>query len=122
MPHPHPHPRTLLRIAATALLLLWGGFWLWFAGASILSEFDPATLAIPLFRFVLPLVLLIALGIATPRLGGILLIAASVYAVIYYDNTSARLLLALPAFLAGVALAIAGRGGPRPAPPPTAPL
>jgi hypothetical protein len=119
---PHPHPRTLIRIVATALLLLWGGFWLWFAGASILSEFDPATLATPLLRFVLPLILLVALGIAAPRPGGILLIAASVYAAVYYDNTSARLLLALPAFLAGAALAIAGRGGPRPAPAAAAPL
>lgn len=105
---PRPNHRALLRVAATALLLLWGGFWLWFAGASIISEFDPATVGIPLLRFVLPLVALLALGVFTPRLGGVLLIAGSVFAAVYYDNTSARLLLALPMLVCGLGLAVAG--------------
>jgi hypothetical protein len=105
---PPPSPRALLRLAATLLLLLWGGFWLWFAGASIISEFDPETVGIPLLRFVLPVVALLALGVFTPRPGGVLLIAGSVYAGMYYDNASARLLLALPMLLCGLGLAVAG--------------
>lgn len=110
-----------IRLGSIVLLVIWGGFWLWFAGASIFSEFDPETVHIPLFRFVLPVVALLVLGVLAPRVGGLLLIAGAAYAAVYYDNVWARLLLALPMLVTGLGLAVSGPWARRRAHKPTPP-
>lgn len=104
----HPTWHAPVRIIATVLLVLWGGFWLWFSGMSLFSEWDPATAWEPLVKIVLPILTLTALGVWTPRLGGLLLIPASAFAAWSFGGGDTLSMFALPMLISGVALAVTG--------------
>ena len=102
------HWRTPVRLAATALLVVWAGFWLWFSGMVLTSEWDGTVPWEPLLKVVLPIAAVTGLGLAAPRVGGLLLIAAALFAGAFFDNTSARLLMALPMLVIGASLVTTG--------------
>lgn len=80
------------------LLLIWAGFWLWFASAVVISE---GALPWQAAVFMLSVVVLAIWSWLEPRTGGILLLCAAIFAGIYFANIWARLLLALPAAVIG---------------------
>lgn len=100
--------RLLLRIVSVVsltALVLWAGFWLWFSISVVISE---PTLAWQPYTFIGSLIGLSVAAWRFPKAGGIMLIAAGLFAGYYFDNVWARGLLALPALLIGIArLAIA---------------
>ncbi|MBZ0171970.1 MAG: hypothetical protein K8E66_06285 [Phycisphaerales bacterium] len=89
-------------------MLIWAAFWLWFCGASVASDWNGTIPWQPIFMIVLPIIAFAVLGLAAPRVVGLLLIPASVFAAWYFDHIGAQLILALPMLVTGVALAITG--------------
>lgn len=98
----------VVRTLATVLLLGWAAFWLWFCGAVLVSEWDGTIPWEPVLKIVLPIIVLTGLGLVVPRIGGLLLIAASVWAWLFFDSMSSGLWLALPMLMVGVMLAVTG--------------
>lgn len=98
----------LARIA----LLGWAGFWLWFTLSHAISPedydsssggADPNDVAYSLL-FAIPILVVTLLAWIYPRIGGVALILAAGFAAWYFDDTFARLMLALPPGLIGVLL------------------
>jgi hypothetical protein len=89
------------RIAVTA----WAGFWAWFVVMAGTTDFHQG------LRGTIPVVIawlgaLSALTAAVwiwPRVGGILMVIAGIGAACYFNNSGARLLLAAPAVVVGIA-------------------
>lgn len=98
-------PRIVLYVVR-GLLLLWAGFWTWFVLMTLVSEGLggwPYAL-----RFLGPLAATVVVAWLWPRIGGLLLMLGAAFAAWYSDNAGARILLALPAALCGVACVLAG--------------
>ncbi len=100
--------RVWLSRGSLALLVLWCGFWLWFAISVVSSE---PRIAWQPVAFVLSVLALTFAACVFPRTGGVLLIAAGMWASYYYDNSGARALLAAPAIVLGALRAVGGGGG-----------
>lgn len=94
--------RILRYVSATSLgaLLLWAGFWLWFSISDVISE---PTLAWQPYTFIGSLVALSLIAWKVPKVGGVLLVAAGLFAGYYFNNIWARGMLALPAMIIGAA-------------------
>lgn len=99
-----------IRWTATTMLVACAGFWIWFVVSVGLSEGGLATA--PVAGFVAAFALLVACAFARPRAGGVLALAAAIFAAWFFDSASARLMLALPLGLAGAGL-LWPRGGVR---------
>jgi len=92
-----------VRFGVSALLVLWGALWLWFAGAHLFGPETDRSL-IHFVAFGIPLAALVALGIALPRSGGLALVAGSAFSYWFFSGAAAALLLSTPALLLGAAL------------------
>jgi hypothetical protein len=88
-------------LVARVLVLAWAGFWLWFNIASALGERDGFTQ-----HMVMAAVTLILAGTCWfwPRVGGVLMVAAGIFAAWAFHNSVAFTLLSLPAATIGVIL------------------
>lgn len=107
--HPrHATARHTARVFATGAMTVAGGFWLWFAAAVLTSEASAGAAWTPLLMFVVPVALLTALTWLAPRVAGLLLVPAALFAGMFFDHTTPRLLLALPLLLTGAALVWSG--------------
>src|SRR5262245_45389242 len=96
-----------LRTVAYGVLLLWGGFWIWFCGVSWANEGAPAA---PYAGGVIACMLgLLTASWFWPRAGGVLLIVAAAFSVWFFPSQAALLLMSLPAAVAGVLLLIGRR-------------
>ncbi len=94
----------LARIA----MLAWAGVWLWFTFAHVLARnpacnssenADPNELA-PSLLAAIPILLVAILAWLYPRIGGVALILAAIFAAWSFDGAAAR--LALPPALIGI--------------------
>ena len=99
--NPRPNLAATVLWISRALLLSWAGFWLWFIIAS--AKGDPAGLP---WRLLFGGIAAGLLGVSWfwQRLGGVLMIATGLFSAWYFHNTSAYILLALPAVGIGVLL------------------
>jgi hypothetical protein len=89
--------RTLLRL----LLVAWAGFWAWFVLAVSFGEAPPPPWWIPT-AWLGGLAVLVLLCWRWPKFGGLVLVAAGLWAGAYFDNSGARALLAAPAIGLGL--------------------
>jgi hypothetical protein len=88
-----------------ALLVVWAGFWAWFVVMVSLGEPPPPPWWIPT-AWLGGLAALVALTWWRPAVGGVVLLAAGLWAARYFPNSQTRLLLAMPSIVLGlVALA-----------------
>lgn len=94
--------RCIPRLFLRALLLLWAGFWAWFVLAVSFGEAPPPPWWIPV-AWLGGLGGLVGLCWRWPRFGGLVLVAAGLWAGGRFDNSSARALLAAPAIGLGLA-------------------
>ncbi len=101
--HPAGHAA---RWVARSLLIVWAGFWLWFNIASMVGERDGAQ---PHLALALITVALAVTCWCWPRIGGVLMIAAGVFAARAFPHTAAFLLLAVPGTAIGVLLLLLRR-------------
>lgn len=97
-------PEPLISWGASLLTAAWGGFWIWFAFMHILGDDASAADILPALLFATPVLILSLLAIATPRLGGLLLLPTAVFGAWFFDDPGARMLLATPALLLGATL------------------
>jgi hypothetical protein len=91
---------------ARGLLILWAGFWLWFNIASAIGESDGAWWHIGVAAATL------ALFLASwfwPKVGGVLMVAAGMFAARAFGHTAALTILAIPAATIGVILLLVRR-------------
>lgn len=91
----------LLRGGLRGLLLLWAGFWAWFVVAVSLGEAPAPPWWIPA-AWLASLAGLVVLCWRWPALGGALLVAAGLWAGVYFASSGARALLAAPAVALGL--------------------
>lgn len=96
-----PFPR-LFRFLQRLLLVAWAGFWAWFVLAVSFGDEAPPPWWIPL-AWLGALAALVALCWRWPKVGGLVLVAAGLWAGVYFDNSGARTLLAMPAVALGLA-------------------
>jgi hypothetical protein len=93
-----PVLRTLLR----ALLIVWAGFWAWFALAVAYGGAEaPPPWWIPAGMLAV-LALLVLLAWKRPMAGGIALVAAGAAAASFFRHPATQALLAAPAILLGI--------------------
>lgn len=97
---PRP-PHRLGLLALRLLLVLWAGFWAWFVVAVSLGEEPAPPLWIPL-AWLGSLGALVFLCWKLPRVGGLVLAAAALWAGWFFANGWARLILAAPALVLGL--------------------
>lgn len=86
------------------LTAIWGGFWVWFALMHILDGENTAADIMTVVLFTTPVLFLSLLALATPRLGGLLMIPAATFGAWFFDDPGARMLLAAPAIALGASL------------------
>ncbi|MBN2379575.1 hypothetical protein JXM67_07215 [candidate division WOR-3 bacterium] len=102
----------LMRYFARGLLILWAGFWIFFAVASALSETSPDPKANVLgWIVVIAGTILLAAGAVIPwiweLIGGYLLFAEGVFFFVFFlvvssgDTNPAVILIIMPAFIGG---------------------
>lgn len=101
-------PPRWARLLLRAALLLWAGFWAWFVAAVSLGEEPAPPPWIPLAWFG-ALAGLVLLCWKRPVLGGLVLVAAALWAGWYFANGGARALLAAPALALGLGFLALGR-------------
>lgn len=99
----------VLRWVVRALLLAWAGFWAWFVVAVSIGESPAPPWWIPA-AWLASLAALVVLCWRRPTLGGLVLAGSGILAAVAFDNPWARLLLAAPALVLGVASLALGRG------------
>lgn len=105
-----PPGSRVLRILLRGLSLAWAGFWAWFVVTVSLGESPAPPWWIPV-AWLGSLATLVVLVWRWPTLGGLVLVAAGLWAAAYFDNAGARALLAAPALVLGVgSLALGWRG------------
>ncbi len=81
-------------------LLGWAGFWLYFTLAHTFGG-NPADVAPSLF-VAIPILAITILALLRPRIGGVFLMLAAIFAAWYFDGAVARLAFALPPGLIGI--------------------
>ncbi|MBL9032540.1 MAG: hypothetical protein JNM80_12645 [Phycisphaerae bacterium] len=100
-----------VRVAFQVGVSVVAAFWLWFAISVGVSE---GRSALPyVAAFCVPVALIAALTWLRPRAASVVLIGAGVFAAWYYPHPAARLMLALPAIMAGLAFLMLPRRGAR---------
>lgn len=102
-----PPSRRPLRLVLRVALLAWAAFWAWFVAAVSLGEEPAPPPWIPLAWFG-ALTALVLLCWKRPRLGGLVLCAAALWAGFYFANGGARALLAAPALALGLGFLLLG--------------
>lgn len=85
---------------ARACIVVWAGFWSWFALAHVFSG-EPDDIAHALL-FTIPILATTITAWIMPRVGGVFLVACGLFSLWYFDNTFTRLALALPAVGLGI--------------------
>jgi hypothetical protein len=93
--------------------LAWAGFWAWFVVAVVVSEARHGVHGgIPVAgAWLAALSALLVAVWRWPKVGGLAMIVAGIGAAVYFNNSGAQLLLALPAVaIGGLALAAAYAG------------
>lgn len=88
------------RLIVRGLLLAWAGFWAWFVLSVTIGESPPPPWWIPC-AWLASLTGLVVLGWRRPTLGGLVLVAAGLWAGVAFPHPGARALLALPALVLG---------------------
>ena len=91
----------VLRLTLRGLVLAWAGFWSWFVVMVSLGESPAPPWWIPV-AWLAGLTALVVLVWRWPTFGGLVLVAAGVWAALYFDNSGARALLAAPALVIGI--------------------
>lgn len=117
----------IIRYFGRALLIVWAGFWIYFAFASALSEVyaDPGTNALG-WLIVIVGTLLLAGGAVVPwiweRLGGFILLGIGLFLMVFFLVSSGfkvnvwMFLVFLPAFVSGTLSLICGYADRKPNP------
>lgn len=110
---PDAYPRTAdrrvlgrVRAVASALLILWGGLWVLFAVVSMV-RLGPH-LGWNVMFIALPLTSLVCITLVWPRVGGIVLILAGLFAIEFLGHGFTLATVALPAVVLGVAHVLIG--------------
>ncbi len=98
----------VLRLLLRGLVLAWAGFWAWFVVMVSLGESPPPPWWIPV-AWLAGLATSVVLVWKWPKVGGLALVASGVWAAVYFDNPSARALLAAPALVLGIGCLVLGR-------------
>src|SRR5687768_3447814 len=96
----------VLRPVLRGLLLVWAGFWAWFVVMVSVGEPPAPPWWIPA-AWLASLAALVALCWKRPTLGGLVLLAAGVWAAIVFPDPGARALLA-PALVLGAGCIVQG--------------
>lgn len=96
---PHRPARRWLAWISLGLLAAWAAFWLWFSISVVVSE---QTTAWQPYAFIGGVIGLALLAWRAPGIGGAVMILAGGWAAVYFNNSGAQLLLALPAAVIGL--------------------
>ncbi len=100
--------RRVARTAVRAILILWAGFWAFFAIAHLFVEYIAGNLPY-VAMFLAPLIALVVSVWRWPRIGGPALMVAGIASAFFFHDVFAQATLALPAVMLGLLLALLGR-------------
>ncbi|HJP31059.1 MAG TPA: hypothetical protein QGF95_10935 [Candidatus Latescibacteria bacterium] len=97
---------TRLLYLARGLLIVWAGFWSWFALVHLAEGLG----ALPhVAKIVVPLAGVAVLAWTRPFWGGLVLLAGALLTAWYFEHSAARFMLSLPAMLLAVMFVVIAR-------------